>query len=358
MRAVSGHFEAAKEIVSPQSDKSAHSSRKPIPSPWKITQPRAPVFQTDRRKVEREKRKSLQGSASPAKSVRGTGNSTYLTKDAIEAVNNDITTVAGPSSPAKLHRRQSKASLQSPSSSSAKSSPHQGATFKIQVSPVRSAWPNVQAHESVSNLQDQSRASSVAPSIISNHGTEYHSAHSPVSLVLSRNRSRRSSLDTWHTAEDHELEPPPFSLVGADDIEQGAKVVMNQHVQHSTRDKTTSQPVSHLRSKIESHVAAQKPIRPAVPNLALRIPTAKPPFKAGSVPSSQSVSPGSPTKSSSRIPRIAPTHDSSTQASRLKRTQSAKDLKDSTGSGITRGSHSNGKEGVAKKITSYDVRRG
>ncbi|KAF2439955.1 hypothetical protein P171DRAFT_115189 [Karstenula rhodostoma CBS 690.94] len=358
VRAASGHFEAAKWIVSPQSDKSAHSPRKPIPSPWKTTQPRAPVFQTDRRKEEREKRKSVQGSVSPTKSMRGTGKPTFLTKDAIEAVNGDITTVAGPLSPTKLHRRQSKASIQSPASSSAKSSPYQGATIKIQVSPARSAWSNVQGHGSASDVQDQGRATSGAPSVVSNHGTEYHSAHSPVSLVPSRTRSRRSSLDTWHTAEDQDLEPPPFSLVGTDDSEQGAKVALNQHGQHSTRDKPSSQPVLHSRSKTESHVSIQKPIRPAVPKLTLRIPTAKPPFKAGSAPSSQSVSPASPTKSSSRIPRIMPKLDASTQVSRLKRSQSAKSLNDSKGSSITRSRHDSGEEGVTNKVASVDVPRG
>ncbi|KAL5456204.1 hypothetical protein PMIN06_004004 [Paraphaeosphaeria minitans] len=358
VRAASAQFEAAKEIVSPQSDKSAHSPRKPIPSPWKTTQPRGPVFQTDRRKEEREKRKSLQGSASPTKPVRGTGNSTYLTKDAIEAVNSDITTIAGPSSPTKLHRRQSKASLQSPASSSAKSSPHQAATIKIQVSSARNPLSIVQGHGSESNLQDQGRAPSVAPSAVSNHGTEYHSAHSSVSMVPSRTRSRRSSLDTWHTAEDHEMEPPPFNLFGTDETEQSEKSAINQHGQYSTRDKASSQPVYHSRSKTESHFAAQKPIRPAVPNLTLRIPAAKPPFKGGSAPSSQSVSPASPTRSSSRIPRMASTHDASTQVTKLKRAQSAKDLKVPTGSMITQGSHGGGKEGISNKVASDDVRRG
>ncbi|KAL5391670.1 hypothetical protein DPSP01_000963 [Paraphaeosphaeria sporulosa] len=358
VRAASGHFEAAMEAVSPQSNKSVTSPRKPIPSPWKTTQPRAPVFQTDRRKEEREKRKSLQGSASPPKSVRGTGNSVYLTKNSIETVNSDITTIGGPSSPPKLHRRQSKADLQSPVSSSAKSSPHQKATIKIQVSSTRSPRSTVQSHGSASNVQDQGRAPSVAPSAVSNHDTEYYSAHSPVSIVASRTRSRRSSLDTWHTAEDHELEPPPFSLVGADEIGQGAKVSMNQHAPESTQDKPTSQSVSHARSKTESHVAVRNPIRPAVPNLTLRIPAPKPSFKAGSAPSSQSGAPAFPTKSSSRIPRMATTHDASTQVSRLKRAQSAKDLKKFTNSTITRGSHSSEKEGVLNQVASDAVRRG
>jgi hypothetical protein len=347
VRAASGHFEAA-EIVSPQSDKATHSPRKPIPSPWKTTQPRAPVFRTDRRKEEREKRKSLPGSASPSK-TGGARSSTYLTKDAIEAVDSDITTVAGPSSSNKLLHRQSKASLQSPSGSSARSSPRQAATIKIQVSPARSLRSTVQGHGTASNVQEQERAPSIAPSVVSNHGTEYHSAHSPVSLVPSRGRSRRSSLDTWHTAEDHDLEPTPFSLTDTDDVEQSAAIAFDQH---STRGKPASTLVSHLRSKTESHVTRQKPIRPAVPNLTLRIPTAKPPFKAGSASSCHSASPVSPTKSSSRIPRIAPMHDASTQASRLKRSQSAKSLKDSAGSGIA-----GRKEDVTVQAASHATRR-
>jgi hypothetical protein len=343
VRAASGHYETVKEIVSPQSDKAADSPRKPIPSPWKTTQPHAPVFQTDRRKAEREKRRSLQGA----------GSSTYLTKDAIEAVNSDITTVSGPSSPTKFLRQQSKASLQSPSGSSARSSPRQAATIKIQVSPARSSRPTVQSHGAASDVQDQGRAPSITPSVISNQGSEYHSAHSPVSLVPSRGRSRRSSLDTWHTAEDHELEPLPFSLTDTDDVEQHATVVLEQHGQQSTRRKPAPQPVSHSRSKTEPHVTGQKPTRPAVPNLTLRVPNAKPPFKAGSASSSHPVLPVSPTKSSSRIPRMAHTLDSSTQASRLKRSQSAKCLKGSAGSGTARG-----KEGAAAQLAGHNPQKG
>ncbi|KAJ4351859.1 uncharacterized protein N0V89_007203 [Didymosphaeria variabile] len=312
-------IEAAKKIVSPQSIESTHSPRKPIPSPWKTTQPRAPVFQTDRRKEEREKRKSVQGSLSPTKSLR----STYLTKDAIEPVTSDITSAPGLPSPTKLPRHQSKASLQSPSSSPARSSPREAAMLKIQVSPARSNWSNVQGHGTASNVQDLGRAPSVTPSVTSNQGTEYHSAHSPV-----------SSRDTWHTAEDHDLEPPFLSLVSADDFEQ------DQHGQTSIRGKSTSQLNSHSRSKTESHVTGQKVIRPAVPNLTLCIPhnkqstNHKPPFKAGSASSPNSGSSVSPTKPSSRIPRVAHTFDAGTKASNLKLSQSTKSLKEAKGSSI------------------------
>ncbi|KAL1596612.1 hypothetical protein SLS60_009260 [Paraconiothyrium brasiliense] len=279
VRGLPNRIETEKKIVSPHSELT-HSPRKPIPSPWKTTQPRAPVFQTDRRKEEREKRKSGQGSLSPTKPLRGT----YLTKDAIEPITSDITSRPAPSSPTKLPRRQSRASLQSPSSSP---------------------------------------------------GTEYHSAHSPV-----------SSGDTWHTAEDHDLEPPFLSLESADDVEQGAFTGLDQHGQIAIWGKSTSQLTSHSRSKTESHVTGQKLIRPAIPNLTLLIPTNrqstnyKPPFKAGSASSPNSGSPVSPTKPSSRIPRTAHAFNASTKTSSLKRSQSKKSLKETKGVSVARSSKS------------------
>ncbi|KAJ4299907.1 hypothetical protein N0V90_005154 [Kalmusia sp. IMI 367209] len=344
----------ANDIISPHSDRSTYSPRKPIPSSWKITQPRAPVFQTDIRKEEREKRKAIQESSPTQKALRGArssvdlqksrmeGATTYLTKEAIETFESDITASSGPYSPKKVQRRHSKASPQGPASSPARCSPRQKATIQINISPTRTARLNV---------QDQERE----PSVISNQTSEYHSAHSPVSLGPSEALSRRSSRDTFyspnsfHTAEELlDREPSFLSLIGADGVEQTAK----------SQGTVASQSISHSRSKTESSAklptatGQRKLIRPAVPNLTLRIPQSgvgssnrRPQFTLGSATSSGSGSPVSPTKSSSRIPRISSTFDASTKASTLKRSQSAKVLVDSKGGtqkGIskdTRGAH-------------------
>lgn len=360
-RASSTRIGSINETGSTHPDRITHSPRKPIPSPWKTTMPRAPVFATDRRSEEREKRKPVQGSDSPTRSSRGAHGSTFLTKDAIKAVDSDIT-VPWQGSPVKTQRLESKASLRSPSSSPKRNSPHQATTLKIQVLPARSANLKNQGQEAVPDMQDREMAASIAPSVISNHGTEYHSAYSPVSMVPSRTLSRRSSRDTWHTAEDHFPEPSPLSLTGADDIEQRAAPALNDRGYYSTQSRLSAQPISHSRSKTESRLPGQKSIKPAVPKLTLRIPAAgpssfqKPAFKSGSASTSHSGSPVSPTKApSSRIPRVAPTYDAGTTASRLKRSQSAKALRDSQVSSIARSGQVKGKGGAVMSDSNEGV---
>lgn len=311
------------------------SPRKSLPSHWKTTVPQGPVFQTELRQERRERRKA-----------------TFLTKDAVDAVDNDITPASGSSSPTKLTRRHSRVGLKTPIGSPIRGSPQQSATIKLTLSPTRSPR---------SNVQNQERTPSVTPSAISNQGTEYHSAHSPVSRTPSRCLSKTSSRESFYSANDQGPEPhltttpdeqqytdqqhrrqsrhlllpiPSLSLSNADDFE-----------------KTTgtggplSQPILHSRSKTESR-ATGSILRAAVPNLTLRIPNAatqlsnrKPPFATGSTTGRNSTSPVSPTKPCSRIPRIAPTFDASTKASSLKRSQSSKSLKDTKAFSTTRSAH-------------------
>jgi hypothetical protein len=305
-----------KQIASSSPKQPGSSPRKSIPSEWKkTTRPQAPVFQTERRQEAREKKR--QGAV-------------YLTKDAGEAVSKDITSPSAPSSSLKLSRRQSKASLQSPNSSPNRTSPRHAATITISAttSPTRSPR---------SNVQSQGRASSAAPSAISTHGTEYHSARSHVSShesfhsadeyvsdVLTSSPNRQNT-DQQQTIQSHAhcSHKSHHSMASADCVGQTAGI-------RSSMSKLTS----HSRSKTESEVTKSK-MRPNNSNIALRIPTPHSNlanrdalYPVGSTSGYASSSPTSPIKSSSRIPRIAPTYDASTNASSLKRSQSTKSLKE------------------------------
>lgn len=230
----------------------------------------------------------------------------------------------------KLSRRQSKASLQSPNSSPNRTSPRHAATITINAttSPTRSPR---------SNVQSQGRASSAAPSAISTHGTEYHSA-----------RSHVSSHESFHSADEYGLDVLTSSQ-NRQNTDQQQTIQSHAHYSHKSHHSmasadcvgqtagirgSMSKLTSHSRSKTESEVTKSK-IRPKNSNIALRIPTPHSNlanrdalYPVGSTSGYVSSSPTSPIKSSSRIPRIAPTYDASTKASSLKRSQSTKSLKE------------------------------
>lgn len=312
-----------KDVALATSKQPGLSPRKSIPFEWKkTTRPQAPVFQTERRQEAREKKRQ---------------NAIYLTKDAGEAVSKDITSPSAPSSPTKSSRSQSKASLKSPSSSSTRSSPLRAATVMINATASPTRRPRL-------NVQTQARAPSVAPSTTSAHGTEYYSAHSTVSLVPSGPSSERSSHDSFHSAEEHAWGLPTSSHSGqpADNQHTIQSHTPSNNPSHPSLTSadwigqtagtrgSTSQLMSHSRSKTESHATKLK-LESATPNLTLRIPNANSDLATRkSLLDSSSASgnsSSSPTKSLSRIPRVAPTYDTGTKVSSMKRSQSTKSLK-------------------------------
>ena len=336
VRASPGRTGRSKAAVLSNQDSPSRNTLKAIPSEWKkITRPQAPVFQTDLRQEARENKRR---------------NPTYLTKDARGAVDNDIASASAPPSPTKLARHQSKTNFQSPASSSTRSSPRHSATVKINAatSPARSSRMSV---------QNQGREPSVAPSAVSNQGTEYHSAHSPVSLVPSRVVSERSSPESFFSADERIVELrsmgpsqerqftgrrlfleshsssnsiPQLSLTSADGVEQS-----------TAAQRVHSRLGPHSRSKTESHIAGPR-IRPVATDLHLRIPasvthsrSSKPPSGVGSAADPAHGLSVLANQSLSRIPRMTPTFDANTKSSSLRRSKSTKSFKESNKSAVS-----------------------
>lgn len=321
-------------------DKPGRNTRKSIPAEWKqVTRPQAPVFQTELRQEARENKRR---------------NATHLTKHAGETMDDGIASASAPLSPTKLSRRQSKASLQSPTISSTRSSPRHSATVRINAttSPTRSSRVS---------MQNQGREPSATPSAASNQGTEYHSAHSPVSLVPSRVVSAKTSHESFFSAEERIMEScsvaPPQEQHHADRqffIQPYASLNAVPHLVLRSADSVgqsagahgyLTRPEPHSRRKTESHINGPR-VRQTATDLSLRIPTSvtqtgslKPPFTVGSATSPTRRSSGPANKSSSRIPRVTPIHDESTKASSLRRSKSTKSLKETSTPVIYQRSH-------------------
>jgi hypothetical protein len=294
------------------------SSRKQLPAHW-MPKSSAPKLATAQRAKERTHKKgSESGSPVEVKTLRGTRSSmelgkthgregaTFLTKEALAAVENSVTSPTSPLSPSRAHGSPSKRLWNSPTGSPLRSSTRQHSTFSIKMSPTKSTHLHAEAASAA-----HSRASSSVANL-------FHTAEgSPV-------RSPASTEDSFQSAaENPDTDVPSFDLHADSDDEQ-------------VLSGSGSPRSSTMKAKTESKASSMKP------KLAVKIPTAE----AGSNTGHKSTSPATSASTdsdaymsnspwspdlpaqASRIPRIGAASKIAvpTQTATLKRAQSVKNL--------------------------------
>jgi hypothetical protein len=294
------------------------SSRKQLPAHW-MPKSSAPKLATAQRAKERTHKKgSESGSPVETRTLRGTRSSvdlgkthgregaTYLTKEALAAVDTSVTSPTSPLSPNRAHGSPSKRLWNSPIGSPLRSSTRQHPTFSLKMSPTKSTHLHA---ESVSAAHSRT-SSSVANS--------FHTAEgSPVRSPASTEASFRSA------AENPDTDVPSVDLHADSDDEQ-------------ILPGSGSPRASTMKAKTEGKASTMKP------KLALKIPTADagstngqkstatPASATGDGDTYMSNSPWSPDPSvrESRIPRIGITSKIAVpmQNATLKRAQSVKNL--------------------------------
>ncbi|KAF1952870.1 hypothetical protein CC80DRAFT_495009 [Byssothecium circinans] len=263
MTAVAAEALSSPALPSPEAGRL--NLRKPIPQEWTPPQGHrgAPKLQTERRGLEREKKKAAQANT-PPKTLRGSRSSvdvtksSFLTKEKTESIATSPLSPFSPESP-RVRRQDSKASLKSPVRSPGRA--NAGSNVQIAASPTKTT------------LAPASSAHTRASSVISSADTEFYSArHSPVSGNNSQAPSEFHSPSELPIAEDLKFPFPHLSLADTD--------VNGQKTSDSA-----------------------KAAKPHKPRLSVKIPfgsvSGKPPFTLGSASSSGSVSPTRP----SRLPQ-------------------------------------------------------
>lgn len=311
--------------------------RKPIPRGW------GPSLATEQRAKQRSERKKMTQedttSTISRKSVRTArvsidggkahahDSTSFLTKEAIESVESDLTGPHRHTNSSRLRQSASKASIKSPSGSSPlRGSPGNNSTIQITVSPSRShrsSIPNLDgtSYSGPADRLADSRRHSRAPSTISSVGGFVTARQSPVSPESARYHSAAGEVE--------EDDVPVLELANPCETAQGTK--------------DSSKP--HTRGKSEPHVKVSPATRPSAPALSLRIPhyhsstcsTDRKLHSAGSAPSSASGTPSSPTHSS-RIPRVHSAKEEQERATgSLRRTKSAKALQTKPATGVGEG---------------------
>ncbi|KAF2205515.1 hypothetical protein GQ43DRAFT_468096 [Delitschia confertaspora ATCC 74209] len=159
------------ELPSPSKDISQHSPRKPIPFVW------APMLKTAQRAIERESRKKASQpdlrNAAAGKTVRGRGtaetkpqpgdSTTFLTKDAIAAVESVITTPTVPDKNSGTRQPTLKSTLRTPDGSPVRKRGRANSTVKITVSPNRTSRPSIQSSRSLRNSIPPGEGENVQP---------------------------------------------------------------------------------------------------------------------------------------------------------------------------------------------------
>ncbi|KAF2263584.1 hypothetical protein CC78DRAFT_268930 [Lojkania enalia] len=282
----------------------SHSARMPIPAQW-IARTAGPILNTELRAMQRESRKQAldprtarsTNSSAESKKYHGSEVTTFLTKDAITAVESDITSASARSG-TKLRHTPSKTASKSPIRSPVRASPGQLSTIKSTLSPTRA--PRMSNYGPTSNLTETANRSRGPGSVTSLDSSNATATHSPVS------QSTRSSVMSFVTAfEHHDAQIPAPGMTDAGENEQMAKMkdVNRRTVAHS-RGKSEPHP------KLPAVVGKATLSRPAVPQLSLRIPHTSSLFTDCNTPLSlRSVSSSAPVTSesshSSRIPRIS-----------------------------------------------------
>ncbi|KAH7377385.1 hypothetical protein BKA66DRAFT_572183 [Pyrenochaeta sp. MPI-SDFR-AT-0127] len=301
-----------------------HSSRKSIPSQW-LPKGNGPILATAQRAKERSEKKSSQsGSPIEAKTLRGTRSSVelavghglegaiFLTKEALAAVENSMTSPKVSRSPNRLHQSQSRPSWKSPTGSPLRSSPRQQSTLSVNISPTKPAFLKAES----SSVGYSRGPSSAATSTSKN---SFHTAEgSPVRSPVGSELSFQSAVEA-----PEGIEVPYFDL---------------------TADSGNQQASQDLNNMILPPLSAMAVVktRSVRPKLALKIPL--PDLSSENDPISvststlnalntaTSMSPNCSPTQISRIPRVTAAHKagivrSATRGTILEQKQSVKSLR-------------------------------
>ncbi|KAF2844631.1 hypothetical protein T440DRAFT_523330 [Plenodomus tracheiphilus IPT5] len=297
----------------------SHSPRKSLPSHW-LSKGSGPNLATAKRAKERSHRKDSQhGSPIETKTIHAArssvdiGNSygvespTYLTKEALAAVENDIASPTTTYGPNKLRRSPSKPSWRSPTASPLRSSPGQQTAINAKSSPSRSALLNL----STASSSHSRGPSSVAASCGTFHTANESPVRSPSGTELSFQSAPEHIEDTelphLKLDADSELLQPSQHRINASPPKQQAATVGN-----------SSQP----KPKLALHIPGADSIANADSSVTL-VST------AGSSATNTSSSSPEHYQPVSRIPRVTGSIKSgsaysATRSSTLKQTKSAR----------------------------------
>jgi hypothetical protein len=292
------------------------SPRKPIPSQWHPVN-NGPKLATAQRAKERgHKPGSVGGSPVEVKALRGTRSLVdisrahgaegqfFLTKNALAAVENDLTSPPAIRSPTKRQCASLKPAWNSPATSPLRESSRQQSAFTLRTSPTK-ALPNAEA-----TSHNHRRGSSVATS---DGDSVYHSAEtSPVRSTTEMTPSFKSDPEV--------LDDDPFQF-------HGSRLNANNKNEQALRQS------NHMAALTKAAMMAKgKPIKP---RLKVEIPplepqpyasnkfTASPASATSSVGASSTLLSPASIGSMSRIPRVAATNGTATAAT-SKRAQMAK----------------------------------
>ncbi|CAO2649863.1 Nn.00g011550.m01.CDS01 [Neocucurbitaria sp. VM-36] len=299
--------------------------RKPVPSQW-LAKTNGPNLATAQRARERSHKKESQASSPiEVKTLRGMRSSidlgrahssegpTFLTKEALVAVESNIMAPTSPRSPNALRRSPSKPTWKSPNASPLRSNLRQQPPLIVAVSPAR---PTLLSTESTSNAHSRI-PSSVATSTCGN--SFYTAEGSPVRSPTGSELSFSSAVEFLEDVQSPHL-----------DLTADSESVQVRRLPNNASTSTTK---AANNSKIEL----------VKPKLALKIPSSDPWFIADHKSTATSASAtSSPDKSispwdqaspvhASRIPRVPAAGKTgsarnATQSSILKRAQSVKSL--------------------------------
>jgi hypothetical protein len=202
--------------------RASHSPRKRIPAQWLPTSS-GPTLATAQRVRERgQKHGSASGSPVEAKILHGTRSSvdlrkahiaegaTFLTKEALAAVESNIVSPASARSP-KKHQPTTKPAWWSPTSPSSRNSPRQQSTLTIKMSPTRTTFLSAGS----TSLGHRRGASSVATS---NEDPLYHTAEN--SPVRSHAGSEHSFTSAAEVIDDDIVHVYRLDLSADSELEQ------------------------------------------------------------------------------------------------------------------------------------------
>ncbi|CBX91365.1 predicted protein [Plenodomus lingam JN3] len=323
---VHGHLEED-QLAHAQSHNTGHagqpsySPRKSLPSHW-LPKSSGPNLATAQRSKERSHKKDSQsGSPIQVKTIRGARSAidfrksydiespTYLTKEALAAVENDMSSPTSADGLHRLRRSPSKPSWRSPATSPLRSSPSQHTTNNMKMSPTRAG---------LLKAGSTSGSHSRAASSVTTSCKTFHTANeSPV-------RSPSGTELSFHSASEYPEDAQIPHLKLDTDVE-----LLQSHRRHDSTSPVKQQAATVGKTKYTK------------PRLALHIPitgfigdsdsAASPLVILGSSTTNpRSSSPDLP-RLPSRIPRGTATAKSgsaysATQSSLLKRAQSVRSL--------------------------------
>jgi hypothetical protein len=294
------------------------SPRKQLPAHW-MPKSAAPKLATAQRAKERTHKKgSESGSPVEVKTLRGTRSSvelgkahgkegpTYLTKEALAAVDSSVTSPASPLSPNRAYGSPSKRLWNSPTGSPLRSSTRQHPTLSIKMSPTKSRHLNA---GSMSTAHSRT-SSSVANS--------FHTAEgSPV-------RSPASTEDSFQFAAENPENADVLSLDLMADSDDKQVLPGSSSPRSSAMKAKTESKASALKPKLVGKIPPSEGTSSASQNSAETLT-----LTSATSDSYMSNSPWGPEPAvrESRIPRVGATSKIAvpTRSATLKRAQSVKD---------------------------------